>query len=292
MPLERILIANRSEIAIRISRAVADLGLTSLGIYSEDDANSLHRQAVDIAIPLAGRGPTAYMDAEKVIQLAKDHGADAIHPGYGFLAEKAEIALRAADAGITFVGPTPELLALFGDKTTARSVAEKAGLPILRGTNKPTSLDGAIAFFESLENDSAMMIKAVGGGGGRGTRIVRDAKSIPTAFESCESESLGAFGSGDLFVEELIESARHIEVQIVGDEAGNVVHLGDRECSVQRRHQKLIEIAPAPNLSPQLRQRIQDAAMKLAHEVDYCSLGTVEFLLDANDRSGESRFAF
>lgn len=292
MPLERILIANRAEVAIRIARAVADLGLRSLGVYSEDDGQSLHCRTVDQAISLTGGGPAAYLDAEQLIQLAKEHEADAIHPGYGFLAENADFALRCAEAGITFVGPTPELLTLFGDKTLARSTADRAGVPILAGTEKPTSLEEAAEFFQSLSEGSAMMVKAVAGGGGRGSRIVRDAESIREAFERCQSESQAAFGNGDLYVEELIETARHIEVQIVGDAAGNIVHLGDRECSVQRRHQKLIEIAPAPDLSPQVRRRIHDAAMKLANDVGYSNLGTVEFLLDSNQHSDEGRFAF
>ncbi len=292
MPLERILIANRGEVAIRIARAVADLGLTSIGVYSEDDGQSLHCRSVDVAIPLAGCGPAAYCDADQLIRLAKEQGADAIHPGYGFLAENADFARRTAAAGITFVGPSAELLTLLGDKTAARTAAEKAGVPILRGTLGPTSLIEAIEFFESLGDDAAMIIKAVAGGGGRGTRVIRDADSIAATFERCRSEAQAAFGNGDLYVEELIESARHIEVQIVGDTLGNIVHLGERECSVQRRFQKLIEIAPAPMLSEELRSRIHAAALKLARSVGYTSLGTFEFLLDTGNGSGADRFAF
>lgn len=292
MSLLRILIANRGEIAIRISRAVADLGLTSVGVYSEDDAHNLHCLRVDEIVPLKGKGPAAYLDAEQLIELAIDHGVDAIHPGYGFLSENADFARRCSEADITFVGPSARLLDLFGDKATARHAAKAAGVPILSGTNGPTSLDEAIDFFQSLDNDVAMIIKAVHGGGGRGTRIARDLASIDEVFARCQSEALTAFGSSDVYVEELIESARHIEVQIVGDHLGNIVHLGDRECSVQRRHQKLIEIAPAPNLPPQLRERIHGAAIKLASSVGYTSLGTIEFLLYATDRSDDIRFAF
>ncbi len=297
MPFERILIANRGEVAIRIARGVADLGLTSLGVYSEDDRQSLHCRSVAVAIPLAGRGPAAYCDADQLIQLAKEQGADAIHPGYGFLAENADFARRISDAGITFVGPSAELLRQFGDKTAARTAAQEAGVPILRGTAGPTSLNEAIEFFKSLGGDSGMIIKAVAGGGGRGTRIVPRAESntvdsIAAIFERCRSEAEAAFGNGDLYVEELIESARHIEVQIVGDAAGNIVHLGERECSVQRRFQKLIEIAPAPRLSAEVRSRIHDAALKLADSVGYTSLGTVEFLLDTGNDSAADRFAF
>ncbi len=292
MPFERILIANRGEVAIRIARAIADLGLTSLGVYSEDDGRSLHCRSVDVAIPLTGRGPAAYCDADQLIQLAREHNADAIHPGYGFLAENADFAQRTIDAEIKFVGPSPELLTQFGDKTAARAAAKQAGVPILSGTVGSTSLSEAIEFFSSLSDNSAMMIKAVAGGGGRGTRIVRDVDSIEETLERCRSEAEAAFGNGDLYVEELIESARHIEVQIVGDAAGNLVQLGERECSVQRRFQKLIEIAPAPMLSDQLRSRIHDAALKLASSLGYTSLGTIEFLLSAGDGSAADRFAF
>lgn len=292
MPNQRILIANRGEIAIRIARAAADLGLTSLGVYSEDDAHSLHRQIVDEAISLPVRGPAAYLDGERLVQIAKDNAADAIHPGYGFLAEDAGFSQRVKDAGITFVGPAPASLKLFGNKTEARQAAASAGVPVLSGTDGPTTLSDAIEFFQSLAGDAAMMIKAVSGGGGRGTRIVRDVDSIESAFQVCQSEARAAFGNDELYVEELIESARHIEVQIVGDSAGNIIHLGERECSVQRRHQKLVEIAPAPNLATSLRDKLYDAATAIARRAEYVNLGTVEFLVDASNNSDDGRFAF
>ena len=292
MPVERILIANRGEIAIRIARTVADLGLTSIGVYSQDDQQSLHCRFVDVAIALSGQGPAAYCDADQLIRLAIEQGADAIHPGYGFLAENADFAARTAAAGITFVGPSPQVLTQFGDKTAARAAAAKVGVPILNGTAGATTLCEAIDFFQSLNSGAAMIIKAVAGGGGRGTRVVRQSDAIEATFQRCCSEAQAAFGNGDLYVEELIESARHIEVQIVGDSLGNIVHLGERDCSVQRRHQKLIEIAPAPMLAEQLRDRLHDAALKLARSVGYTSLGTFEFLLDTDSRGHEDRFAF
>jgi len=282
MSISRLLIANRGEIAIRIARAAHDLGIETVAVYSEDDAQSLHLRIADEAVPLSCAGVPAYLNVDELIEVATSTYCDAVHPGYGFLAESGAFASRCADAHLTFVGPRPELLELFGDKSRARVAAADAGVPVIRGTDKPTLLPEAGSFFDSLES-GAMMIKAIAGGGGRGTRIVLEREAIADAYERCQSEALAAFGNGALYVEELLPRARHIEVQIVGDQDGHVIHLGERECSVQRRHQKIIEVAPAPNLPDSLRQEICDAAVAFANDVSYDNLGTFEFLVDAAD---------
>ena len=258
MPLTRLLIANRGEIAVRIARAAADLGIASVAVYSEDDAASLHTRVADDARALDGRGVSAYLDLDQIVATATDAGCDAVHPGYGFLAENPAFARSCAAAGITFVGASPDMLELFGDKGRARAAAAAADVPILKGSNGPTTLEEAEAFFQSLGDGGAMMIKALAGGGGRGMRAVSEAGAIAETFERCRSEAQGAFGSGDLYV----------------------VQLGERECSAQRRHQKIVEIAPAPNLSAALRDQLAEAALRLASSVRYDSLGTFEFLVD------------
>ena len=218
--------------------------------------------------------------------------ARAIHPGYGFLSENAEFARRCGEAGLTFVGPRPELLALFGDKAEARATAERLGVPVLPGTSKPASLSDAIDFFDALPAASAMIIKAIGGGGGRGMRVVRRREELDDAYARCQSEARAAFGNGDVYVEQLLPRARHVEVQIIGDGSGAVSHLGERDCSIQRRHQKLVEIAPAPGLPEGLRQRLVTAATALAASVRYDNIGTFEFLVDTDSSSPDSSFAF
>ncbi|WP_339832850.1 carboxyl transferase domain-containing protein [uncultured Parvibaculum sp.] len=290
MSIRKLLIANRGEIAIRIARAAAELGLETVAIFAEDDAASLHVKATDEAHPLKGAGAAAYLDGPAIIALAKATQCDALHPGYGFLSENAGFARACAAAGITFVGPTPEMLDLFGDKPAARALAERCGVPLLPGTNGPTSLEEAQAFFASLGKDAAMMIKAVAGGGGRGMRAVTDAAEIADAFARCQSEAAAAFGRGDVYVERLLRRARHIEIQIVGD-GTHVTHLGERECSLQRRNQKLVEIAPSPTLDSATRAALCAAALRLAEAANYKSLGTFEFLLDAS-AEGAGTFAF
>jgi acetyl/propionyl-CoA carboxylase alpha subunit/acetyl-CoA carboxylase carboxyltransferase component len=287
-----ILVANRGEIAIRIMRAAAELGIRTVAIYSEDDANSLHTRKADAARALRGAGAAAYLDLEQIIDVAKAAGCDAIHPGYGFLSENAKFAHRCAEDGLRFVGPRPEILKLFGDKVQARLLAERAGVPVLPGTAGPTSLDEAKEFLAALGPDGAIMIKAVAGGGGRGMRAVTRLADVEEALARCQSEARSAFGNGDVFVEQLITRARHIEVQIIGDSAGGVSHLWERECTIQRRNQKLIEIAPSPGLPPALRDRLTAAAVSLAEEVHYDNLGTFEFLVDATHNRGEALFAF
>ncbi len=303
--MRRLLIANRGEIAVRIARAAMDLGVHTVAIYSEDDANGLHLRIADEAVGLRGRGVPAYLHIEDVVARAVEADCDALHPGYGFLAENAGLAAACAEAGVNFVGPRPDVLELFGDKGRARAAATTADVPVLRGTERATDLDEAKDFFAALGDGGAMIIKAIAGGGGRGTRIVTADDDLERAYERCRSEAERAFGNGGLYVEELIPRARHIEVQLLGDEAGGLIDFGERECSAQRRHQKVVETAPAPNLPAGLRVAIIDAALRLGSAASYNSLGTFEFLVDAgrlgDDAAGngdapgtgsDGRFAF
>ena len=290
-PVSKVLIANRGEIAIRVARAASDLGIATVAVYSQDDAKSLHVHSADEAVELEGLGVPAYLSIEGLIEAARSSGCDAVHPGYGFLAESAEFARACRDAGITFVGPTPHLLDLFGDKVRARQAAREAGVPVIEGSDEAVTLPEALEFFERLGEDSAVMLKAVAGGGGRGSRAVTEISDLEAAWERCVSEAQMAFGSGALYVEQLIPRARHIEVQVIGDLHGGVGHLWERECSVQRRFQKIVEIAPAPHLTPETREAIVEAAVRIARDVGYSSLGTFEFLLDASDGS-DDRFYF
>ncbi|MEE2775307.1 MAG: biotin carboxylase N-terminal domain-containing protein, partial [Acidobacteriota bacterium] len=281
MPISRLLIANRGEVAIRIARAAADIGVETVAVYSDDDRQSLHVRAADETRALEGRGVSPYLDSAALVAIATECGCDAVHPGYGFLAENAEFAAAAAAGGVVFVGPSAPVVELLGDKARARAEAQAAGVPILRGTDGASTREQAAAFLSGLGEGGAIMIKAVAGGGGRGMRVVDDPATLDESWDRCGSEAQAAFGCGELYVEELIACARHIEVQIVGDATGAVVHLGERECSLQRRHQKIVEIAPAPNLAAELRARICAAAVELASRVGYESLGTFEFLVDA-----------
>jgi acetyl/propionyl-CoA carboxylase alpha subunit/acetyl-CoA carboxylase carboxyltransferase component len=281
MTFTSLLIANRGEIAIRIARAAADLGLPSTAVYSTDDIHSLHMKSADRALALSGAGARAYLDIQAIIHAARTSGCDAIHPGYGFLSESAALARACAAAGITFVGPSPEALDAFGDKARARALAIRAGVPVIAGTAGVADLEEIRAFFAGLPAGSAMVIKAVAGGGGRGMRVVREAGETEAAFAAAAREAQAAFGHDGLYAERLIENARHIEVQLAGDKSG-VLAIGDRDCSLQRRHQKIVEIAPAPNLPEPLRAKMADAATTLAATVRYRTLGTVEFLLDAD----------
>ena len=291
MSFRKLLIANRGEIAIRIARAASDLGIATVAVFSADDATSLHVRKAGEAQPLGRAGAAAYLDIERMIEVAKDSGCDAIHPGYGFLSENAGLARRASEEGITFVGPSMAALRLFGDKIAARKLAASVGVPVIEGTVGSTSLDEAWAFFDALDG-GAMMIKAVSGGGGRGMRAVRHGADVAEAYARCRSEAKAAFGDDAVYVERMVEDARHIEIQIVGDRTGAVSHLWERECTLQRRNQKLIEIAPSPSLTPQLRRQITDAALKLAAAAKYDNLGTFEFLVDASDPEEGAFFAF
>ncbi|MGW2718700.1 carboxyl transferase domain-containing protein [Streptomyces sp. NPDC001492] len=260
-----VLVANRGEIAVRVLRAASEAGLRSVAVYAEGD--DAHARLADEAVPLDD-----YLDGGALLAAARTTGCDFLHPGYGFLSEDADFARRCADAGVTFVGPTPEVLAVFGDKARAREFAAEAGVPVLAGADGP---DGA----RKLLAAGPVMIKAVGGGGGRGMRVVRLADELDEAWERCTSEAQQGFGRGELYAERLLEGARHIEVQVVGDATGAVTHLWDRDCSAQRRHQKVIEIAPAPELPEDTRERILGAALRIAHAARCSSLVTFEFLL-------------
>ncbi|MFC4259636.1 carboxyl transferase domain-containing protein [Marinobacter lacisalsi] len=274
--MERILVANRGEIAIRIIRAARQLGKETVAVYARDDAASLHVTYADQACELPREGAAGYLDARALVDAACRMGCTAVHPGYGFLSENADFARLCAAEGLRFIGPTPEILDLFGSKVKALQLARDAGVPVMPGTSEATSLEAARAF---AGEHGAVMLKAMAGGGGRGMRVVRDAGELDEAFERCCSEARQAFGNGDLYVEKLLLYARHIEVQVIGDGSGQVTHLWERDCTVQRRHQKLIEIAPSPVLDEHLREQILDAAVKLASHVNYSNIGTFEFLV-------------
>lgn len=279
MPITKLLIANRGEIAIRLARAGAELDIPSIAVYAEDDAASLHRHKADQAIALRGRGASAYLDGEQLIAIAREQGCDTIHPGYGFLSENAAFAAQCDSAGIRFVGPSAEVLKRFGDKASARALALELGIPLVQGTNEPTSLEQARAFMQQLGPGAAVMLKALAGGGGRGMRAVLEPAELDEAYARCQSEATAAFGSGELYIERLIRRARHIEVQIIGD-GREVAHVWERDCTLQRRNQKLLEIAPAPGLDPAIREQLLQAALTLTGAVGYRGLCTVEFLLD------------
>ncbi|SFW40272.1 Biotin-requiring enzyme [Pseudomonas sp. NFACC19-2] len=286
MPFPALLIANRGEIAIRIAQACADLGIRSVAVYAEDDSACLHTRKADLAVALVGRGVAAYLDMDQLIAIAREEGCTAIHAGYGFLAENTEFARRCQVAGLTFIGPSPETLQLFGDKAAARALAERCAVPLVPGINQAVTLEQAADF---LAEHGRVMLKALAGGGGRGMRAVDDPAQLAEAFTRCASEAQGAFGSGALYVEKRVRRARHIEVQVLGDGSGAVSHLWERDCSLQRRHQKLVEIAPSPDLDAASREAIIASALRLAAEVQYRGIGTFEFLLDL-DQPG--RFYF
>ena len=278
---QRVLISNRGEIAIRIAKAASGLGIESVGVFCPVDALSLHTRIATVAFEI-GNGVddpvAAYLDAEALVAIAKESGCDCVHPGYGFLAENAAFAERCAAAGLTFIGPSSDALSLFGDKVRARALASSLGIPIVPGSRDPLeSADHAAAIAEDL--GYPVMLKAAAGGGGRGMRTVDGPEVLAESFERCRGEAAAAFGNGDLFVEKLISRPRHIEVQILADGDGNVLHLHERDCSVQLRNQKVIETAPAPGLDDALRERILGDAIKLMKSANYVNAGTVEFLV-------------
>ncbi|UOM37250.1 carboxyl transferase domain-containing protein [Acuticoccus sp. I52.16.1] len=291
MTIHKLLIANRGEIAIRIARAADDLGIATVGVAPRDDAACLHLRRVDHTVTLEGRGPAAYLDIAQMVRVAVEEGCDAVHPGYGFLSESAAFASACEAAGVVFVGPRPETLATFGDKVRAREAAGRLDVPLPEGSAAGITLDGARAFMASLGEGAAVMVKSVAGGGGRGMRVVRSPDALEAAYAVCRSEARASFGRDEVYLERYIATARHVEVQVIGDGRGPVAHLFDRECSLQRRHQKLIEIAPCPALPMALRRRMIDAALTMARAADYRSLGTFEFLVDA-DAPGGGAFYF
>jgi len=281
--MRKLLVANRSEIAIRVFRAATELGLETVAIYTYEDRFALHRFKADesylIGPPEGGMPVKGYLDVDALIAIAKEHGVDAIHPGYGFLSENAGLARACAENDITFVGPTPEQLETFGDKTAAKRLAKKTNVPIIPGTEDALT-DPAEIKQAAKEIGFPLIIKASFGGGGRGMRVVRNADELMPRLEECQREAGAAFGRPDVFLERYIARAKHIEVQLLGDGQGNLVHLWERDCSVQRRHQKVVEIAPSVNLPETLRRQICDAAVRLCKPVKYKAAGTVEFLLD------------
>ncbi|MFB3225597.1 pyruvate carboxylase [Exiguobacterium sp. PHA03] len=282
--IQKILVANRGEIAIRVFRAATELGIRTVAIYSREDMGSLHRYKADEAYRIGeGKKPIeAYLDIEDIIATAKKAECDAIHPGYGFLSENIELAKRCREEGIIFIGPQEDHLYKFGDKVRARTTAIEAGLPVIPGTDGPiSSIDEAYAF--SKEAGYPLMVKASLGGGGRGMRVVRTEEELPDMIERAKSEALKAFGSDEIYVEKLIERPKHIEVQIIGDAHGNIIHLFERDCSVQRRHQKVVEVAPCVTLSEEGRKKICDAAVTLMKHVGYENAGTVEFLVTQDE---------
>src|SRR5262245_8183815 len=280
-PIQKLLAANRSEIAIRIFRAANELGLRTVAVYSKEDRLALHRFKADEAYQVGdGKGPVeAYLDIAGIVAVAKTKGVDAIHPGYGFLSENPALARACEKAGITFVGPTPQLLELLGDKTAARGLAISASVPVLPGTEKPvTSAEEAKKI--AREIGYPVMVKAAMGGGGRGMRVVSDESELEARLEEAQGEAKSAFGDASVFLEKYLARARHLEVQILADTHGNLLHLWERDCSVQRRHQKVVEVAPAPNLPSGVRNELCAAAVELARKAKYRNAGTVEFLYD------------
>tara|TARA_R110002020_G_scaffold26514_3_gene85932 strand:- start:260 stop:3586 length:3327 start_codon:yes stop_codon:yes gene_type:complete len=288
--IDKLLIANRGEIALRIARSAADKGICTVAIRPADDAASRHALHMDECAELPGAGVRAYLDIDAVVDAAVASGADAVHPGYGFLAENAEFARRVEAAGLIFVGPTPESLALFGDKLSAKALARRLDVPVLPGTDGETTFEEAEAFRKALPDGARMLIKAVAGGGGRGMRVVGPDDDLQTAWDRCRSEAKAAFGNPGVYIERFLPAARHIEVQILGDGQGTCVDFGERECTLQRRHQKVVEIAPSPSLSDSQRQVLMDRALKLARDAGYRSLGTFEFLLSEEGLEGEDIF--
>ena len=283
VPIRKLMAANRSEIAIRIFRAANELGLRTVAVYSKEDRLALHRFKADEAYAVGeGKGPVeAYLDIAGIVGLAKAKGVDAIHPGYGFLSENPELARACAKAGITFVGPTPELLELLGDKTAARGLAIAAGVPVLPGTEKPVK-SAAEAKKIAASIGYPVMVKAAMGGGGRGMRVVRSESELEARLEEAQSEARSAFGDGSVFLEKFLVRAKHLEVQILADTQGNLLHLYERDCSVQRRHQKVVEVAPAANLPASVRNELCGAATQVARKAKYVNAGTVEFLYDVD----------
>ncbi len=287
----KILVANRGEIAIRAFRASYELGAKTVAVFPYEDRNSIHRQKADEAYLIGEEGHPvrAYLDVKEIIRVAKESGADAIYPGYGFLSENPGLARAAKEAGITFVGPPAEVLELAGHKVHALEAARKAGIPVLKSSQPSADLDELIAAGDEI--GFPIFAKAVAGGGGRGMRRVDTREDLPEALKAAMREADAAFGDPTMFLEQAVLRPRHIEVQILADGEGNVMHLFERDCSLQRRHQKVVEIAPAPNLDEGIRQALYRDAVKFAKALNYVNAGTVEFLVDTvGERAGQHVF--
>jgi len=277
---QKLLIANRGEIAVRILRACKEMGIAGVAVYSDVDRASLHVRLADEAYHIGqAAARESYLRVDKLMEIARRAGCDALHPGYGFLAENPALARACRDAGIAFIGPSPEAMEQLGSKTAARQLAHRAGVPMVPGVREPIEqLDAAGRAAEEI--GYPVLLKAVAGGGGKGMRLVAGPAELSAAWRDAGSEALNAFGDGRLYLEKYLHRPRHIEIQVFGDAHGNFVHLGERECSVQRRHQKVIEESPSPFMTPQLRQAMGEAAVRLAREARYSNAGTVEFLVD------------
>jgi acetyl-CoA/propionyl-CoA carboxylase, biotin carboxylase, biotin carboxyl carrier protein len=280
--VQKVLIANRGEIAVRVARACKDEGLTSVAVYAEPDRDALHVRVADEAFALGGTTPgDSYLVIDKIIDAAKQSGADAVHPGYGFLSENADFARAVIDAGLTWIGPSPEAIIALGDKVQARHIAMKAGAPLVPGTKDPVKDAGEVVAFAE-EHGLPVAIKAAFGGGGRGLKVARTQEEIPELFDSAVREAVSAFGRGEVFVERFLDKPRHVEAQVLADTHGNVVVVGTRDCSLQRRNQKLVEEAPAPFLTDEQRSRIHESAKAICAEAGYHGAGTVEYLVGAD----------
>ncbi|HWB83157.1 MAG TPA: acetyl-CoA carboxylase biotin carboxylase subunit [Bryobacteraceae bacterium] len=283
--VRKVLIANRGEIAVRVMRTLREMGIGAVAVYSDADRTSLHVRMADEAAHI-GPAPSSesYLRVDRILDAARRHGVDAIHPGYGFLSENADFAAACGAAGIVFIGPSADSIRSMGSKTAARRIAVTAGVPVVPGTERGVSLEEAHAF--GRENGYPILLKAVGGGGGKGMRAVEREAELDSAFRNAASEAERAFGNSQIYIERLITRPRHIEIQVLGDRHGNMVHLGERECSLQRRHQKVIEECPSPLIAshPEMRRAMGEAAIAAARSAGYYNAGTVEFLVDADRR--------
>jgi len=278
---KKVLIANRGEIAVRIIRACREVGLETVAVFSEADRQALHVRLADEAY-LLGPAPSreSYLRMDKILEFARKSGADAIHPGYGFLAEREEFAEACLENGLTFIGPKPSSIAAMGDKMTARETVRKAGVQVVPGTEDVGNLSDDELLAIAPKIGFPLLIKATAGGGGKGMREVRSLEEMPELLKSARREAESAFGDGNVYLEKLVTGARHIEIQVMADTQGNVIHLGERDCSIQRRHQKLVEESPSPIMDQELRQKMGAVAVKAAQAVDYVNAGTIEFLVD------------
>src|SRR5690554_6456406 len=289
--IRNVLAANRGEIAVRIFRACTEMGLATTAIYSREDRLAIHRYKADRAYQIGeeGKPVEAYLDGDAIIELALAKGVDGIHPGYGFLSENADFAQKVIEAGLVWIGPPPAVMRALGDKLAAREVAKRAGVPVVPGSDGAVQTE-AEALKAATTIGYPLLVKAAHGGGGRGMRVVQKESELLEAVRSARSESQAAFGSPSVFLERYVVNPRHIEVQLLGDTHGNVVHLFERDCSVQRRMQKIVELAPAPNLDETVRQKLYEYSLRLAEEVGYSSAGTVEFLVEERDGGFEIYF--
>ncbi len=279
---DKVLVANRGEIALRVVRACRELGVGSVAVYSDADESALHvrhaDEAVRIGPPPAGK---SYLDGEALVEAAKETGAEAVHPGYGFLAENASFAAACQEAGLVFIGPSAGAIEKMGNKSAARRLAREAEVPVVPGSDDASSADEAAETAEGI--GYPIMVKAAAGGGGRGIRVAEDEEGLRKAVQVARREAEAAFGDGTLYLEKLLVAPRHVEVQIMGDHEGNVIHLYERECSMQRRRQKVLEEAPSPGISPEVREEMTEAAVRLAQEAGYANAGTVEFLVEGDE---------